>query len=63
MVLRFNRNGAQPLRRGGVRGTGDLQIANSAALELADLDAEWAAQATTLIHAGLFEHLTTEANR
>lgn len=40
-----------------------MLLNTSAALELADLDADWAAQATTRIHAGLFEHLTAEANR
>lgn len=40
-----------------------MLLNTSAALELADLDADWAGQATTRIHAGLFKHLTTEANR
>ncbi|MBQ0984698.1 TetR/AcrR family transcriptional regulator [Streptomyces sp. F63] len=39
-----------------------MLLNTSAALELADLDADWAAQAVTRIHAGLFEHLTTEVN-
>ncbi|MGP3953886.1 TetR/AcrR family transcriptional regulator [Streptomyces sp. 7N604] len=40
-----------------------MLLNTSAALQLANTDADWAAQATTRIRAGLFEHLTTEANR
>ncbi|MEU9478700.1 TetR/AcrR family transcriptional regulator [Streptomyces sp. NPDC048191] len=40
-----------------------MLLNTSAALGLADLEADWAAQATTRIQTGLFEHLTSEANR
>lgn len=40
-----------------------MLLNTSAALELATLEADWSSQATTRIHAGLFEHLTAEANQ
>ncbi|MFI0714428.1 hypothetical protein ACH4SK_28070 [Streptomyces inhibens] len=40
-----------------------MLLNTNAALATADLDADWASQATTRIHAGLFSHLTTEANQ
>jgi AcrR family transcriptional regulator len=40
-----------------------MLLNTNAALASADVDADWARQATTRIHAGLFTHLTTEANR
>ncbi|MEU9116699.1 TetR/AcrR family transcriptional regulator [Streptomyces sp. NPDC048483] len=40
-----------------------MLLNTNAALAAADLDDGWARQATTRIHAGLFSHLTTEANQ
>ncbi|MFI1335747.1 TetR/AcrR family transcriptional regulator [Streptomyces sp. NPDC020845] len=40
-----------------------MLLNTNAALAAADIDADWARQATTRIHAGLFSHLTTETNR
>ncbi|MQA01472.1 MAG: TetR family transcriptional regulator [Streptosporangiales bacterium] len=40
-----------------------MLLNTNAALGTADVDADWARQATTRIHAGLFTHVTTEANR
>ncbi|BDM74373.1 TetR family transcriptional regulator (plasmid) [Streptomyces nigrescens] len=40
-----------------------MLLNTNAALAAADVDADWARQATTRIHAGLFSHLTTEVNR
>ncbi|UKY54570.1 hypothetical protein [Streptomyces inhibens] len=40
-----------------------MLLNTNAALATADLDADRARQATTRIHAGLFSHLTTEANQ
>jgi AcrR family transcriptional regulator len=40
-----------------------MLLNTNAALATADVDADWAHQATTRIHAGLFSHLSTEANR
>ncbi|WP_433463403.1 TetR/AcrR family transcriptional regulator [Spirillospora sp. CA-128828] len=39
-----------------------MLLNTNAALATADIDADWASQATTRIHAGLFAHLTAEAN-
>jgi AcrR family transcriptional regulator len=36
---------------------------NGAALQIADLDQPWARGARTRVHAGLFDHITTETNR
>ncbi len=40
-----------------------MLLNTSAALDLADLDADWARQAGTRIQAGLFAHITTATNR
>lgn len=40
-----------------------MLLNTNAALASADVDADWARQATTRIHAGLFTHLSTEANQ
>jgi AcrR family transcriptional regulator len=40
-----------------------MLLNTGAALDIAALDAAWARQVRTRIHAGLFEHITTEANR
>jgi AcrR family transcriptional regulator len=40
-----------------------MLLNTNAALATADVDADWARQATTRIHAGLFTHVSTEANQ
>ncbi len=40
-----------------------MLLNTGAALELGELDAPWSQQARTLIHPGLFEHITTQTNR
>ena len=40
-----------------------LLLNNGAALQVADLDEPWAAGARTRIQPGLFDHITTDANR
>jgi len=40
-----------------------MLLNTSAALDLAEVDADWARQASTRIRAGLFTHITTETNR
>lgn len=40
-----------------------MLLNTSAALDITALDAEWARQARTRIHTGLFEHITTDVNR
>ncbi|MFD8380229.1 hypothetical protein ACFV2X_17050 [Streptomyces sp. NPDC059679] len=40
-----------------------MLLNTNAALATADIDADWARQATTRSHAGLLSHLTTETNR
>lgn len=40
-----------------------MLLNTNAALASADVDADWARQATTRIHAGLFTHLSAEANQ
>ncbi|RFC75218.1 TetR/AcrR family transcriptional regulator [Streptomyces sp. AcE210] len=40
-----------------------MLLNTNAALATSEVDAEWATQATTRIRAGLFTHLTTEANQ
>ncbi len=40
-----------------------MLLNTSAALDLADLDVDWARQAGTRIQAGLFAHITTATNR
>jgi AcrR family transcriptional regulator len=40
-----------------------MLLNTGAALDLADLDTDWSRQARTLIHPGLFTHVTTENNQ
>jgi AcrR family transcriptional regulator len=40
-----------------------MLLNNAAALDVADLDEPWADGVRTRIHAGLFEHITTDTNR
>lgn len=40
-----------------------MLLNTNAALASVDVDADWARQATTRIHAGLFSHVTAEANQ
>jgi AcrR family transcriptional regulator len=40
-----------------------MLLNNGAALQIAELDEPWAAGARTRIHAGLFDHITTETNQ
>jgi hypothetical protein len=40
-----------------------MLLNTSAALELADVDEQWARQAGTRIRPGLFTHITRETNR
>lgn len=40
-----------------------MLLNTNAALASADVDADWARQATTRIHAGLFTHISEEANQ
>lgn len=40
-----------------------MLLNTSAALDIAELDVDWARQARTRIQAGLFDHITTETNQ
>ena len=40
-----------------------MLLNNAAALELRDVDEPWAQGVRTRIHAGLFAHITSEANQ